>query len=567
MKRSFSISSRALVIFALLSGALIPLAYAFHGWERPAQPSQPSQLQDVIPHPVDPAGLILASKHEILTGGRSGKWESLWDRRYSDTFHSVLSFETLPEFIFALSDRRILCGRVSDRDGAEIFRADPSRNEQVLSFAVLPEDPDYWLAGTSRGLFESDDRGRTWSRFPGFPISGEDASVAVLKFYGDRLFVATSRKLMISRDLKRFEPLLTLGASRDDQEAFSIEDEKTSQFQGRIHALVPSSTAPGLLWLGTSAGVLESRDYGVSWKPLPSSGLKSRDIRKLLVLPKSGSLAASSSDGIYLYDFAQARWKELFGGLSAAPRALSLAGEDHNSLAVISDDGFAFYPLGGEVQPPPPLSIPSPEKLELFHRLLKLEPSARDIQSAVVRYSNTGSQKTKRWQWESRLKALVPQFSVGKNYSRGNSVDIDRGSTTDADRYILGPDNLDRDIDVDVSWDLKDFIWSSDQTSIDSREKLMIELRHDMVSEATRLYHERRRLQMEIFFTPASGEMDHVLRQVRLDEITALLDGMTGGYLSQALDRLYDENPAFMRLWEYEGPASPAALSAAPASA
>ena len=85
----------------------------------------------------------------------------------------------------------------------------------------------------------------------------------------------------------------------------------------------------------------------------------------------------------------------------------------------------------------------------------------------------------------------------------------------------------------------------------------MVELRHDLVSEATRLYHERRRFQMEIFFTPAPSPMEHGLRIVRLEELTALLDGMTGGWLSTALEALYREHPALFRLWEDAAPPAP----------
>jgi len=57
-------------------------------------------------------------------------------------------------------------------------------------------------------------------------------------------------------------------------------------------------------------------------------------------------------------------------------------------------------------------------------------------------------------------------------------------------------------LDVGASWHLSDFIWSSNQTSIDSREKLMVELRNDLAAEANRIYFERRRLQMESMFNP-----------------------------------------------------------------
>ena len=41
-------------------------------------------------------------------------------------------------------------------------------------------------------------------------------------------------------------------------------------------------------------------------------------------------------------------------------------------------------------------------------------------------------------------------------------------------------------------------IFSTEQTSIDVRSRLMVQLRDDILDEVTRLYFERRRLQLEL---------------------------------------------------------------------
>jgi hypothetical protein len=95
-------------------------------------------------------------------------------------------------------------------------------------------------------------------------------------------------------------------------------------------------------------------------------------------------------------------------------------------------------------------------------------------------------------------------------------------------------------------------IFSSSQTSIDSREKMMVELRNDLLSEATRIYYERRRLQIDLVFTPPASEQEHLENLLRLDELTSLLDGMTDGFFSKRMERLYDERPDFNRLWTFQ---------------
>jgi len=82
-----------------------------------------------------------------------------------------------------------------------------------------------------------------------------------------------------------------------------------------------------------------------------------------------------------------------------------------------------------------------------------------------------------------------------------------------------------------LSWDLGDLIWSTDQTTIDSRSKLMVELREDVLDQVTRLYFERRRLQAELAADALEPAVEFD-KQLRVEELTALLDAFTGGKFS-----------------------------------
>jgi NifB/MoaA-like Fe-S oxidoreductase len=139
----------------------------------------------------------------------------------------------------------------------------------------------------------------------------------------------------------------------------------------------------------------------------------------------------------------------------------------------------------------------------------------------------------------------LPTFSFGKNLDRNTSV------STYSGKFITGPEDVSKGWDAGVDWDLGNVIYSSDQTSIDSREKLMVELRNDLLSEATRIYYERRRLQIDLVFMPPVSEQEHLENLLRVDELTALLDGMTNGFFSKRLERIYEERPALNRLWAY----------------
>ena len=93
-----------------------------------------------------------------------------------------------------------------------------------------------------------------------------------------------------------------------------------------------------------------------------------------------------------------------------------------------------------------------------------------------------------------------------------------------------------------MSWDLGDLIWNPDQTSIDSRSKLMVELRDDILDQITRLYFERRRLQMELM-TPPAEPQSKLDKEMRVEELTALIDALTGGEFSGLLQQAQGRKP------------------------
>ncbi len=66
---------------------------------------------------------------------------------------------------------------------------------------------------------------------------------------------------------------------------------------------------------------------------------------------------------------------------------------------------------------------------------------------------------------------------------------------------------------------------------------LVVELRDDILNEVTRLYFERRRLQAEILLSAPLDKKEGTEKTLRLAELTASIDALTGGYFSRELER------------------------------
>jgi ligand-binding sensor domain-containing protein len=160
-----------------------------------------------------------------------------------------------------------------------------------------------------------------------------------------------------------------------------------------------------------------------------------------------------------------------------------------------------------------------------LEKLLEKEPSIEEIQEAALRYNEVHPEKIRRWRNALKIRALFPQISL--DYDK--TINYDSGS----DRYYIGP----RDWGISFSWDVGDLIWNPYEDDVDVRSKLTTQLRLDILDEINRVYFERLRIKYQILSSSLSQE-DLFKKKLRLKELTAILDGYTGGYFSRRLKEL-----------------------------
>jgi hypothetical protein len=66
----------------------------------------------------------------------------------------------------------------------------------------------------------------------------------------------------------------------------------------------------------------------------------------------------------------------------------------------------------------------------------------------------------------------------------------------------------------------------------------MVELRNDILAEATRLYFERKKILMDLASGTITGERQRMEKNMRLEEVEALIDRLTGGSYTKVLKSL-----------------------------
>ncbi|MBU9888254.1 MAG: hypothetical protein KTQ49_00100 [Candidatus Omnitrophica bacterium] len=555
-KRITPVWKRIFVFGSFLAFAHLPAGHA--NWEKPVQPPGPGGLTCVLPHPHEPSKILASSSHQLFENDpKTGRWQTLWSAGSTQApVRRIFSFDYLPDHLFILTERNIFMGELKKDRWQKVHADRADGMGDLLSFTVDPQDPNRWFLGTQTGLWETRDAGKTWSRSRYFAAR---RPVFILTYAADRLFIGGSRTLYVLKPSDEIRQTFALPGSFETAASSSFsdlaetvfrEEEAASPLPTKLFDLIVAKSDPNTLWLGTAEGVFESKDRGFSWHALPSSGLQSTNIRQLAHSEKADRLYAATPRGIYTFSPARNAWEALFKGLAQTDtESMALLRGAQESLAAITPEGLMQFRIAPEEISLSPVPAPPPEVLSLFRELVHLEPSAREVQKAVIRYADVSNGKIKRWHVASRAAGLLPTFSFGRDYSTGNNIDLDRGGTNDPDRFIYGPNDTDKGWDARVSWDLGDILYSSDQTSIDSREKMMVELRNDLLSEVTRVYYERRRLQIDLLFTPPASEQEHLDGLLRIDELTALLDGMTNGFFSKRLERLCRKRPDLNQLW------------------
>ncbi len=423
------------------------------------------------------------------------EWEDLGQGR--PDFRAAVLCTREPGLIYAASGQEVL---VSLNSGNNWKPGGLFRKAKVNSLAFSPLDGKTIFAATSAGLFVSADRAESWRRaFKGKNYSEAQANAV---FPGaSRIFLATGAGLFISRDNAR--SWQKAGGKVGQEAAFAVAQSEKSVFaagQSGVYKSIDlgenweevfsaenkekgatdepveeSEEKPclevrhlaygqGRLYLATRRGVYRSADDGQSWERMPLYGLLSEDVR-FVAVAEDGTLYCVAGSGIFKYG--GERWEEV---------SLRLTAQDIRSLAICNNGVYAACKEGlfRLKYAQAPLARESGENPGI--------PDIKSVQQAAIEYAEVNNEKIKSWRKKASRKAFLPQVSVGVSRDASDLWHWEGGSTTkpDDDTLRRGRDTI--EWDLRLSWDLSEIIWNNDQTSIDSRQRLMVELRHSYIS-------------------------------------------------------------------------------------
>lgn len=386
---------------------------------------------------------------------------------------------------------------------------------------------DKVLLATDGGLYVTKDSGENWRRFRGEVSRSRVFSVAVLNTDVPTIFALADGGLFKCRaGEKRWKKVFVPLSEDEDYEREANEGETG---EPNLKTLA-GSFKNDYIYLGTDDGVYITRDMGMTFSRLTDEGLLDKSVIALAESPYDAGLlyAVTKSD---IFSFSE-KWDRLESTAYLKDiRSIAFDLDPRESIWLATKRRLyksVYTATDGER-----VAIEALNLLDYFDD----EPTINNVQEAAVRYAEVHPDKIANWRRRANISAVLPRLNFGIDRSNSDTYEI---YTSSSKQYSFeGPEKNSDGWDISLTWDLGDLIWNGDQTLIDVRSKLMVQLRDDILDEVTGYYFERRRLQVELLESPLLDKNSRIGKELRIQELTANLDALTGGCFSRSLCKEY----------------------------
>ncbi|MCM8757738.1 MAG: hypothetical protein NC903_01600 [Candidatus Omnitrophica bacterium] len=454
-----------------------------------------TNIRDVFSPSKDPTSIYIATQEGIFRIDGESKKEFLLKTKEANFLYQDISgiiYVGSLDGLYSIEPKTYRIKR--------IFKTKNSFKEKVNSLIFTQENHIY--LGTSNGLFISKDQTKSWKKILPFKV------IKLAYDALDKLIFILTEEGLYKLDIKsQFYERVFFSKKSIFEEEFKEEDLEEEK---SIYNDIKLDEAKNL-YLATERGLYFSKDKAKTWIYFNHSGLLNISIK--LIYIKSSSIYVVTSRGLFLYLKDKDLWQELTLKLPLL-NIQAIFEDEKGCLYLATDKGLFLSDTERDF-------LDTKDIQKIFHQ----EPDILELQKQVLYYAGIVQNQTiKRHQILARLKAILPKLDLDINktvtyYNNSNST-----------RFAIGP----KDWKITLSWNLSDLIWSEQLRLIDSQTRLLIELRNELLDELNRIYFERLRIKQELL----SKELDpqkYSEKILKLKELEASLDALTGGYFSQKI--------------------------------
>jgi photosystem II stability/assembly factor-like uncharacterized protein len=482
-------------------------------------------------HPQNNKIIYLGTKGSIAKSEDAGlSWRNILTVKGEKRRINFLFFDdSAKEDIYAATGSGLFYSSNAGRYWMRIFKG-KNYLEADCTYVVVLKNTIY--LGTQSGLFISNDRARTWHK-ENAPFDNKlIISIAIDNQQPGCIYVASSDGLYKkTQNTAIWERVFVAHTTKDEEEGEenSIEQEENEEYSNICYFAIDKNNSN--LYLALLGGIYKSQDKAKTWEKLSSFGLLDKKINFLLIGNNHRIYALTKTGG---FEFIGQRWQELTLALSADDSRFLACDRKDNLYLACNNGVYRLESFNGTRE----------AKTKNIDFYFQDEPGISEVQEAAIQYAEVDLKKILQWRKQAARRALLPKVTVDMDYDRNKTISQSLwgtcGSSTTPGKYYIGPDDETRynnqNWGISLSWELGDLIWNDAQTSIDTRSRLMVQLREDVLDEVNKTYFERIRVKAELDSLSIEERKKKFEKELRIQELTASLDALTGGYFSRQLE-------------------------------
>lgn len=458
------------------------------------------------------------------------------------------------------------------------------KKEQVIHFVgISRQDPQKIYVGTGDGLFISKEGGRKWKKDR--TLLARETVSFVLEDPADpeKLCAATLGSGVFAS---------TDGGKRWEKTVVGI-----GEAANQVRALVLSGEGENRkLYAATAGGLVATPSEKIKWEPVGRVSGMGENLSWVWALAPSGKILVAGERGLFGSEDAGLHYIQWSVGIRFANARQVAEGKD-GSIFFLTPSGL-FRSTIENSSPADPTSLgenplwsrfrdePSvqevqrramrfaethPEKIRAWRRGAKWRALLPRFQLGFGedrnrrKFSDSDATVTQKFSSESNSEREVvfdEEAITAANFNGRRQIPIQTDTTT-SENNITGETtesiNFDEEVqrdrntefEIGAVWDLGNFLYNPEEVDISKEARELAELRDNILKEVTQFYFRRRHLQLELLTdqmaaaaTPAAtapperphlDAADLLRKQLELEELTAQLDALTGGWFSEQL--------------------------------
>jgi photosystem II stability/assembly factor-like uncharacterized protein len=419
---------------------------------------------------------------------------------------------------------------------------------------VDPRDPNVVLAATAEGIVRSFDGGYSWPLVLTGSTKYERWMNQVARDPRDpaTVYAASWQGLHVSRDGglswdKLIDPLVAqsdvtwitfhptqpktlyvgvgwgLLKSVDGGKSFDLVYRSPWPAASLVRRVVVDPARPTRVFVATADGLMVSEDDGGTFERAGGLLFTGSDL---------GVLSAGKAPGHFIagdrYDLWETRdggksWQALlFGRIEWDVRAARFSRHAKDTVLIVTSAEML------RLAPATPRAL-GQDIVDAFRELRAKEPSVNEAVSAAL--GRFGADVTERLAYRAgaRWRHLLPTVRAGlivRDLGL-NAFVIDRGVDDELELRRLS-DRHDTGAAVFATWDLVRLLRDSSEVAVGRVADVNRSLEYNVRQTVINLYQERRRLQLEAMAETFGDTRTTLMRDLRLEELTAHLNALTG---------------------------------------